>query len=181
MSQNLQHTIALLSRTPATLTALLGGLPEFWTLQNEGEGTWNPLEVVAHLAYCERADWMTRARIVLAFGETRPFDPFDREGQLRAGAARSLGDVLEEFAHLRAANLGELESMHLGKDALLLRGRHPVFGPVTLSELLAAWVVHDLTHLHQIARILASRYKDAVGPWERYLGVLHCNGHSQPA
>jgi uncharacterized damage-inducible protein DinB len=181
MSHDLQNTISLLARAPATFTALLDGLPDFWTLQNEGEGTWNTSQVIAHLAYCERTDWMTRTRILLDFGETRPFDPFDREGHLQECTGKSLGDVLQEFARLRAANLGELEGLQLGPEAMLLRGKHPAFGSVTLSELLAAWAVHDLTHLHQISRILARQYSDAVGPWQRYLGVLHCAGHSQSA
>ena len=181
MSHHLKETTGLLARTPASLSALLIGLPDFWTSQNEGQGTWNALEVIAHLVFCERTDWMNRAKMILNFGESRPFDPFDREGHLRECAGKSMEDVLTEFARLRVANLAELDALDLSEEALCLRGKHPSFGSVTLSELLAAWAVHDLTHLHQIARILASQYRDAVGPWQRYLGVLHCAGHSQPA
>lgn len=181
MSHHLDDTAALLARTPASLSALLSGLPDSWTRQNEGEGTWNALEVVAHLAYCERTDWMTRAKIILNFGESRPFDPFDREGHLRECAGKSMEDVLQEFARLRAANLAELDALHLSEESLRLRGKHPSFGSVALSELIAAWAVHDLTHMHQVARILASQYRSDVGPWQRYLGVLDCRGHSQPA
>jgi len=174
----LQQTISLLTRTPAALNALLRDLPEMWTLRNEGEGTWSAFEVLDHLIHAERTDWMTRTKIILQFGESHPFEPFDRWGHRHANKATSLEQLLDEFAHLRSENLSELGALNLQKEDLELRGRHPAFGVVTLSELLATWAVHDLTHLHQISRVMAHQYRDTVGPWNVYLGVLHCAGHS---
>lgn len=178
---NVQHTIALLGRTPVALDALLRDLPDAWTQTNEGGATWNAYDIVGHLAYAERADWMPRLRRILEFGEARPFEPFDRLGQTRESQGKSLSQLLDEFAQLRRANLGELESLRLQPDQLASRGRHPKFGSVTLSELLATWAAHDLTHLHQISRVMAYQYREAVGPWRSFLGVLHCDGHSAPA
>jgi DinB family protein len=178
---NLQHTISLLARTPAALNALLRELPEAWTLRNEGENTWSAFDVVGHLIHAERTDWMPRAKMVLQFGETRPFDSFDRLGHVRESQDKSLAQLLDEFGHLRSENLVELRALNLRKQDLELRGRHPALGVVTLSELLATWAAHDVTHLHQISRIMAHQYRDAVGPFSRYLGVLQCAGHSFPA
>jgi DinB superfamily len=175
---DLEDTIALLARTPATLGALLRDLPESWTLRNEGEGTWNVLEVIAHLNHCERTDWLTRAKMILRFGESRTFDALDRAGHAHELQGKTLAQLLDEFARLRSANLDELQTWNLQPGQLELRGRHPAFGVVTLSELLATWAVHDLTHLHQISRMMAQQYRETVGPWSAYLGVLHCNGHS---
>jgi hypothetical protein len=175
---NLQDTISLLSRTPAALDALLRDLPETWTLRNEGENTWSAFDVVGHLIDGDRVDWMPRARMVLQFGETQTFVPFDRWGHVRESQGKSLGQLLDEFAHLRSENLGELRALNLRQEDLELRGRHPALGVVTLSELLATWAAHDLTHLHQISRIMAHQYQETVGPWSKYLGVLQCTGHS---
>ncbi len=181
MEHNLEDTISLLSRTPAALDALLRDLPETWTLRNEGEDSWCVRDVVGHLIHGERTDWIGRVRTVLQFGETRTFEPFDRLGLEREIQGKSLPQLLDEFARLRSENLGELRALNLRKEGLELRGRHPAFGVVTLSELLATWAAHDLTHLHQISRIMAHQYREAVGPWSRYLGVLHCDGHSASA
>jgi len=180
MDHNLQHTISLLTRTPAALNALLRDLPETWTLRNEGEKTWSAFDVVGHLIYGERTNWMPRARMVLQFGETQTFEPFDRWGQQRESQGKSLGQLLDEFARLRSESLGELRALNLRQEDLERRGRHPALGVVTLSELLAAWAAHDLTHLHQISRIMAYQYRDAVGPYSAFLGVLRCAGHSSP-
>jgi len=180
MEHNLPHTISLLTRTPAALNALLRDLPETWTLRNEGENTWSAFDVVGHLIHGERADWIPRVRMVLQFGETKPFDPFDRWGQKREIQGKSLGQLLDEFAHLRSENLGELRALNLRQEELERRGLHPALGVVTLSALLATWAAHDLTHLHQISRVMAHQYRQAVGPWSEYLGVLHCAGHSAP-
>ncbi len=147
MEHNLQHTIALLSRTPATLNALLRDLPETWTFRNEGENTWSAFDIVGHLIHGERTDWMPRVRIVLQSGETQTFEPFDRWGQIRESQGKSLGELLDEFARLRSESLGELRALNLRKEDLERRGRHPALGVVTLSELLATWAAHDLTHL----------------------------------
>lgn len=178
MDHNLQDTIALLGRTPAALDALLRDLPETWTLRNEGENTWSAFDVIGHLIHGERTDWMPRARLIRQFGEDRTFEPFDRTAQEREGRGESLGGLLEEFARLRAQNLEELRGWNLGPRELALRGRHPALGTVTLSQLLATWAAHDLTHVHQISRILAHQYREAVGPWKAYLGVMRCDGHS---
>jgi len=178
MSQDLSNTVALLARIPAALDALLRGLSVAWTQRNEGEGTWSAFDVVGHLIHAERTDWIPRARRILDFGETREFDAFDREGF--KGEGKSLGPLLDEFALLRSENLAELEKLNLRPEDLERRGKHPALGVVTLSQLLATWAAHDLTHLHQISRILAHQYREAVGPWSAYLGVLLCDGHSAP-
>ena len=180
MEHNLPHTISLLTRTPAALNALLRDLPDAWTLGNEGENTWSAFEVVAHLIHGEHTDWMPRARMLLQFGETKTFEPFDRWGHVRDSRDKSLEQLLDEFAQLRSENLTELRALNLRQEDLRLRGRHPALGVVTLSELLATWAAHDLTHLHQISRIMAHQYQNDVGPWRDYLGVLKCTGHSAP-
>jgi hypothetical protein len=180
MEQNLPNTMALLARTPAALDALLRDLPEAWTMRNEGAGTWSAFDVVGHLNHGERTDWLPRARVILEFGETRDFDPFDRWGQEQESARKSLGQLLDEFARLRAQGLDELRAMNLQSEDLERRGRHPALGVVTLSQLLATWAAHDLTHLHQISRVMAHQYDAAVGPWHAYLGVMKCGGHSAP-
>jgi hypothetical protein len=177
---NLAETIALLARTPATLDTLLRGLPGIWTHSNEGKDTWNAFDIVGHLVFGERTDWMPRVRIVLESGESRAFDPFDRLGQLQESQGKSLEQLLDDFARLRRENLAALEAMNLQPEDFARRGKHPALGVVTLSELLATWAVHDLTHLHQLSRVLAHQYRDAVGPWSAYLGVLQCAGHSAP-
>ena len=177
---NLHYTIALLTRTPAALNALLRDLPETWTFRNEGENTWSAFDVVAHLIYGERTDWMPRARIILQFGEAGTFEPFDRLGHVRESQGKSLPQLLDEFARLRAESLDQLRALNLRQQDLERRGRHPALGVVTLSQLLATWAAHDLTHLHQISRIMAHQYRQAVGPWSAYLGVLQCAGHSSP-
>jgi len=178
MEHNLESTISLLSHTPASLNALLGNLPEAWTHTTEGPNTWSAFDVVGHLIHGELTDWMPRARIILEHGESRAFEPFDRFGQDRASKGRTIDELLREFEHLRAERLAELKALNLRPDDLARRGRHPELGVVTLSQLLATWAVHDMTHLHQISRIIAYQYRQAVGPWSAYLGVLHCNGHS---
>jgi hypothetical protein len=177
MGHDLQQTVSLLAHTPAALNALLRGLPEAWTLGNEGENTWSPFDILVHLTHAEHTDWMPRARMILQSGESRTFEPFDRLGQMRESRGRPLGQLLDEFARLRSESLSELGALQLGQEELELRGRHPALGVVTLSQLLATWAVHDLTHLHQISRVMAHQYRDAVGPWSAYLGVLQCGGH----
>jgi hypothetical protein len=180
MDHNLPHTISLLTRTPAALNAFLRDLPETWTSRNEGENTWSVFDIVGHLIHGERTDWMPRARMILQFGETKAFEPFDRWGQEREVQGKSLEQLLDEFARLRSENLCELRGLNLRQEDLARRGRHPALGVATLSQLLATWAAHDLTHLHQISRVMAHQYREAVGPWSAYLGVLHCAGHSSP-
>ncbi len=180
MEQNLHHTIALLTRTPAALDALLRDLPEEWTLRNEGENTWSTFDVLGHLIHGERTDWMPRARRILESGESRTFDPFDRWAQERESQGKTLPQLLDEFADLRAQNLNQLRALNLQAQDFKKRGRHPALGVVTLSELLATWAAHDLTHLHQISRVMAHQYRHVVGPWSAFLGVMQCGGHSAP-
>lgn len=178
MQHNLQDSIALLARTPATLDAFLRDLPETWTLRNEGEKTWCAFDIIGHLIHGERTDWMPRAKMILQFGESKAFEPFDRLAQERESQGKSLAQLLDEFARLRSENLNDLRALNLKPEDLAKRGRHPELGVVTLSQLLATWAAHDLTHLHQISRVMAYQYREAVGPWSAYLGVLHCAGHS---
>ena len=181
MAHDLTQTIPLLARTPATLNALLRDLPDEWTLRNEGEGTWTVFDIVGHLAYADRTDWMVRVRTVLQFGESKAFEPFNRLGQVRESQGKSLAQLLDEFERLREENLSELRALHLQDADFERRGLHPVFGEVTLSQLLATWAAHDLTHLHQISRVMACQYREKVGPWIKFLGVMQCDGHSSLA
>jgi DinB family protein len=180
MEHNLNHTIAILSRTPAMLNVFLRDLPEMWTSRNEGENTWTAFDVIGHLIHAERTDWMPRARVILQFGESRKFEPFDRWAQARESEGKSLAQLLDEFARLRSESLAGLRALDLRKEDFERSGLHPSLGVVTLSELLATWAAHDLNHLHQISRIMAHQYREAVGPWSAYLGVLKCEGHSSP-
>lgn len=164
---------AILSRTPNILDATLRGLPDGWIAAHEGGTTWSPYDVVGHLVHGERADWIVRARIILEHGEARPFEPFNREAQFNESTRRSLESLLDEFAELRRANVHELESFRLTADDLARRGRHPELGVVTLGQLLATWVAHDLDHLMQIARVMGRQYTDAVGPWRAYLRIAN--------
>jgi len=178
MTQNLSETIALLARTPALLDAWLRGLSDPWIRGTEGGDTWSPVDIVGHLIDGERHDWIPRAKMILEFGEAKTFEPFVRAGHARETAGKTLPQLLDEFARARAASLDELRAFNLQPADLDRRGRHPAFGAVTLSQLLATWAAHDLTHVHQLSRTLAFQYRDAVGPWTAYLGVMHCNGHS---
>jgi hypothetical protein len=185
---SLSEALAVLTRTPATLDALLRGMPDVWVRGNEGRAngkdTWSAFDVVGHLIVGERTDWMPRARTILEHGleqgETRAFDPFDRFAQERESRGKSLEQLLDELARLRKGNLAALEALNLQPEDLTRRGMHPALGVVTLSQLLATWAVHDLTHLHQLSRVMAHQYRNAVGPWSVYLGVLKCAGHSEP-
>jgi hypothetical protein len=174
MTHDLDNTVAILRRTPAALDALLRDLPAAWTMANEGGDSASAFDVVGHLAHLEQTDWMPRVRRILEHGESVPFDAVDREGHREANRGRPLADLLDEFARLRAQNLVELQSLRLGDDDLTRCGRHPALGTVTLAQLLATWAAHDLGHLHQMSRIMAHQYREAVGPWHEYLGVMRC-------
>jgi DinB superfamily len=176
----LAEAIAVLTRTPATLNAQLRGLPAVWVRCNEGNDSWTAFDIVGHLIAGERTDWMARTRIILEKGEARPFDPFDRFAQERESKEWTLEQRLDEFARLRSENLAALQALNLQPKDLARRGTHPALGVVTLSQLLATWAVHDLTHVHQLSRVMAHQYHHAVGPWSAYLGVLKCAGHSDP-
>jgi uncharacterized damage-inducible protein DinB len=172
MEFNLINARLLLERTPATLRTLLGGLPDTWTRADEGENTWSPHEVVAHLINGERTDWIPRARLILAGDSSATFVPFEREGFFAEGRARPLSELLDLFASLRIESLAALDSMRIGQRELDLTARHPGLGTVTMRQLLASWVVHDLGHIVQVGRTLARQLRSEVGPWTAYLGVL---------
>lgn len=172
MTFDMHSGTAILQRTPATLRALLHGLGDEWIRATEGPGTWSPYDVVGHLIHGERQDWITRAQIILAQGPDRRFTPFDREAMFRESGGKSLDQLLDEFESLRAANLGTLAGWRLTEVQLALQGEHPAFGLVTLRQLLATWVAHDLGHLGQVARVMAKRYREEVGPWRAYLSVM---------
>ena len=163
---------AVLARTPAALDALLRGLPQGWISANEGGETWSPFDVVGHLIHGERTDWIPRARIILEHGEARAFDKFDRFAQFAASKGKSLAALLDEFTALRRENLQLLERMQLTDADLDRLGRHPELGTVTLRQLLATWVAHDLDHVMQIVRVLARQYSEEVGPWRAYLRII---------
>ena len=181
MEHNLSETTALLTRTPAALSALLRDLPDTWTHHNEGKDSWTVFGVVGHLVHGERIAWLPRVRIILQFGEARTFEPLVRVPNEETTRGKSLGQLLDEFARLRQESLAELGALNLRSDDLARRGRHPTFGTVTLSQLLATWAAHDLTHLHQISRVMAYQYRETVGPFIAFLGVLKCGAHSAPA
>jgi hypothetical protein len=168
----MEEAVAILARTPATLDALLRGLPDDWIVAHEGGETWSPFDVIGHLIHGERTDWMPRARIILEHGEARAFDTFDRLAQFKVSERRTLASLLDELATLRQENLRQLATLHLTDADLDRRGRHPELGVVTLRQLLATWVAHDLDHVVQISRVLARQYSDDVGPWRAYLRII---------
>lgn len=172
MDFDLPTGIAVLERTPATLRALLAGLPSAWIDANEGPATWSPYDNIGHLIHGERTDWIPRARIILARGADRRFVPFDMSAHFRESKGKTSGMLLDELATLRAENLATLRSWELTDAQLALTGEHPALGPVTLRQLLATWVAHDLGHIAQVARVMAKQYREAVGPWREYLPVL---------
>ena len=169
---SLGESVPILERTPFVLRTLLAGLPEPWIVSNEGPDTWSPFDIVGHLIHGERTDWIPRAELILAHGESIVFPPFDRFAQFEASRGKSLAGLLDTFADLRSANVRRLRELVADADVLSRRGRHPELGPVTLGQHLATWVAHDLSHLAQIARVMARRYRTAVGPWRAYLPLL---------
>jgi hypothetical protein len=172
MDFDLANGIAILERTPATMRALLDGLSPAWTDATEGPDTWSPYVVIGHLIHGERTDWIPRAQIIRAQDANRTFTPYDRFAQFRESQGKTLIQLLDEFARLRAQNLGTLKSWRLTDAQLALEGEHPELGTVTMRQLLACWVAHDLGHIVQVARVMARQYRDAIGPWTAYLSVM---------
>lgn len=168
----LDECLSVLTRTPATLDALLRDLPDVWSKANEGSGTWSPYDVIGHLIHGERADWMPRLTIMLEHGPSRPFDPFDREAQFRDSQGKTLATLLDEFTALRRDSLARLRALDLQPAQLSVQGRHPTLGLVNVRQLLATWTAHDLAHILQITRAMARRYKSEVGPWGEFLSVM---------
>jgi hypothetical protein len=172
MSFSLADAVPLLARTPAVLNAWLRDLPEGWQTANEGGETWSPYDVLGHLIHGEKTDWVPRARLILDHADDVPFERFDRFAQFRESAGKTLPQLLDTFASLRQANLQTLQGLAIGASQLDRPGRHPELGGVTLRQLLATWVAHDLDHVVQVARVMASQYADEVGPWRAYLRVV---------
>lgn len=169
----LSEVVAVLSRSPAALGALLDGLPEALLTCREGEDTFSPMDVLGHLIHGEETDWVPRIRLILTSGEARPFAPFDRLGFREKIRGRSVGELLDEFRSRRSSNLAFLEGLAPSPAQLARRGRHPELGAVTLGELLATWAAHDLDHIGQVVRVVSRRYSEAVGPWKPYLDILN--------
>lgn len=172
MDFELEKGIAVLERTPEVLRAMLSGLPLEWIDATEGPETWSPHVIVGHLIHGERTDWVPRAEIILAQGEQRRFTPFDRFAQFSESEGKSLDELLDELEAIRRENITVLKSWHLTEAQMALEGEHPEFGSVTLRQLLATWVAHDLGHIAQAARVMAKQYREAVGPWRAYLPVM---------
>lgn len=172
MELQLEYVRDILQRTPSTLNLLLQDLPADWLMTSEGPNTWSPYDVVGHLIHGEETDWIPRAKMILEDGESRPFTPFNREAMFEKSKGKSINELLNTFAQLRTESLRQLEELNVTPELLDKRGLHPELGPVTLSQLLATWVVHDLGHIGQIVRVMSKQYADAVGPWKAYLPVL---------
>jgi len=172
LSFSLDDGVRILQRTPVLLNAMLRGLPDSWTRANEGPDTWSPFDIVGHLVHGEETDWIARARIILEHGESRPFEPFDRFAQFEKYGDRTLEELLDLFTDCRRKSLETLQGMSILPDRLELSGTHPAFGRVTLRQLLATWVAHDLSHIAQIARVMSRQYREEVGPWKEYLPIL---------
>ena len=181
MPFDLSEAVLVLRRTPSTLRALLAELSDAWLHGREGPNTWSPFDVVGHLIDGEETDWIPRTRIILAGGPNPVFVPFDRFRHLRLNRGKPLIELLDRFARLRADNVATLEGFRLSPADLAREGMHPELGRVTLSQLLATWVAHDLGHVAQVARVMAKQYADEVGPWQAYLPVLTRGGSAQPA
>lgn len=173
MKFDLGKTKEILRQTPYTLTNLLENLSTDWTMSNEGGESWSPFDVVGHLIHGDRTDWIQRIRIILEYGESKPFEPFNRFAQFKDSEGKSLPDLLGTFTALREANLKVLDELNITEEQLSLRGIHPELGGVTLSQLLSAWTVHDLNHIGQIVRVISKQYQNEVGPWKAYLTVLN--------
>ncbi len=172
MHYNLPLSLEILERTPAVIATLLNGLSDEWTQSDEGPDTWSPYDIVGHFIHGEKTDWIPRMRMILGPQPDKRFVPFDRFAQFRDSEGKTLRQLLDEFAALRATNIAELRNASITEDMLERKGIHPAFGEVTLRQLLASWVVHDLGHIAQIARVMARQYTNAVGPWIEYLPVL---------
>jgi len=172
MEFELSRSIPILAHTPAVLSCLLSGLPDESLHANDGRDTWSPIDILGHLIHGEKTDWIPRARMILEHGISKTFPPFDRFAQFRESEGKSLADLLAEFSDLRKANLAALDAMRLTDFHLGKKGIHPEFGAVTLAQLLATWVAHDLSHIAQTAEVMCRQYREAVGPWRAYLPIL---------
>jgi len=173
MEYQLDQAREILRRTPGTLNALLRDLPDDWVLANEGPETFSPYDVIGHLIEGEENDWIPRARIILEHGEAKPFEKFDRFAMYEKSKGKSPVELLERFEEVRGESLRQLDEMNLTPELLQKTGAHPALGVVTLSQLLSAWVVHDLGHIRQIVRVMAKQYREEIGPWTAYLSIVN--------
>ncbi|NAY90344.1 DinB family protein [Muricauda sp. JGD-17] len=172
MEFNLTESIQILGKTPYVISDILKDLPDTWIKTNEGGDTWSPYDIVGHLVHGEKTDWISRTLIILSEVTDKTFEPFDRFAQFKNSKGKTLDKLLNEFCQLRSENLQKLKAFKIDEQALMKTGVHPEFGPVTLKQLLSAWVVHDLGHINQITRVMAKNYKIEAGPWPKYLAVL---------
>ena len=169
---SLERSLAILERTPFVIEMLLRELPREWTVNNEGGETWSPFDIVGHFIHGEKTDWVPRMMIILSEHNDTPFEPFDRFAQFQESKGKTLSELMVEFKARRKANIEILKSLNIGSEQLKRTGIHPVFGSVTLQQLFATWVAHDLNHISQIVRVMAKQYSAEVGPWKEYLGIL---------
>jgi uncharacterized damage-inducible protein DinB len=172
MKYSLENSYAILERTPAVLKTLLSNLHDDWVMNNEGPETFSPYDVVGHLIHGEKTDWTVRTKIILEFGLSKPFEPYDRFAQYKGSKGKTLQQLLDEFEKLRKENLVWFSGLKLSEADLDKKGMHPVLGEVTLRNLLSTWVVHDLTHIAQITRVMAKQYKEETGPWLEFFRIL---------
>ena len=172
MKYSLQRSYEILDRTPAVLQALLAGLPGDWVLPNEGPETFSPYDVIGHLIHGEKTDWTVRMKLILEFGDNHTFEKYDRFAQYEGSDGKFLQQLLDEFAAIRKENMVWFKALNLTEDDLDKNGMHPVLGDVSLRNLLATWVVHDLTHIAQITRVMAKQYKSEIGPWTEFFRIL---------
>ena len=173
MKFSIHQSISVLEKTPWVVEQLIYDLPEEWIISNEGGETWSPFDIVGHLIHGERTDWIARLEIILSDKAEKNFTTFDRFAQFRESKGKTLKDLLDEFKSLRAENIKILKSKNLTEKDFHLIGVHPVFGNVTLKNLIATWVVHDLDHLSQLSRVMAHQFRVEVGPWKEYLRILN--------
>jgi len=172
MQYSLERSYEILDRTPAVLNALLSGLPDYWVMPNEGPETFSPYDVVGHFIHGEKTDWVVRAKMILQFGNRQTFEKYDRFAQYEESKGKSLQQLLDEFAAIRKENMIWFKALNLTEQHLDNKGMHPVLGEVTLRNLLSTWVIHDLTHIAQVTRVMAKQYKEEMGPWRQYFRIL---------
>jgi len=173
MKYNLPEAIIILERTPNVLSVYLKDLPNNWIMNNEGDDSWSPFDILGHLVHGEKTDWIARAKLILGDQENKTFEPFDRFAQLNDSKGKTINDLLEEFSTLRVQNLVILKTLNIQPEDYTKTGIHPALGTVTLEQLLSVWVAHDLGHIAQISRVMAKQYKGNVGPWKEYLRVVN--------
>ncbi len=172
MEYNVDKSIEILERTPHVLRHLLSGISEDWIVNNEGENTWSPFDVIGHLIHGEEVDWLTRTKVILEFGESKTFEPFDRFAQFEKSKGKSIGQLLDEFEQWRKSNLEEFKSLGITESDLKKTGFHPELRKITLRNMLSSWVIHDLGHIAQIVRTMAKQYSSEIGPWDEYMGII---------